>query len=290
MNFSAANEEDILPAGQDIRLLNNSGSAHAAPSIDVLGVRVNILTMEHALTQIAGILRCGEKGYVSTIAVHGVMEAQHDPELATAFANAFIAIPDGMPIAWVGRLQGHRSMQRVTGPDLMREVFLRAEFAQYTHFFYGGAEGVAEQLAANFRRAAPHAKIVGTYTPPFRNLTLKEERDLIAKVRRSKPDMIWVGLGMPKQDKFMRSYLSKLDTKLMFGVGAAFDFHTGRIHDCRDWIKRAGLQWVHRLVQDPKRLWWRYLRTNPAFLWNIALQLTGIRSYSLRPADSSPEL
>jgi len=259
---------------------NARNSSAASPSINVLGVRVDDLSMNTALSKIARILRARQKGYLSAICVYGVMEAQRDAELAGAYADAAIAIPDGMPVAWVGRLQGHREMQRVAGPDLMREVFFRSEFAHYTHFFYGGKEGVAEELAASFRRLAPWARIVGTYTPPFRALTSHEERELIARINHCKPDMIWVGIGTPKQDKFMRRYLPHFDTHVMFGVGAAFDFHTGRIQDCSDWIKRAGLQWLHRLIQDPKRLWWRYLSTNPVFLWQIALQLTGLRTYS----------
>jgi N-acetylglucosaminyldiphosphoundecaprenol N-acetyl-beta-D-mannosaminyltransferase len=245
--------------------------------------------MDRALERIAGMLRRREKGYLSSIGVHGVMEARRDTELAEAYARATIAIPDGMPIAWVGRIRGHRSMQRVAGPDLMREVFLRTEFAQYTHFLYGGAEGVANELAANFRRIAPHARIVGTYMPPFRDLTLAEEQAMIAKINRRKPDMIWVGIGTPKQDKFMCRYLPKLDTRLMFGVGAAFDFHTGRLRDCGDWVKQAGLQWAHRLAQEPRRLWWRYLRNNPAFVWHILFQLSGLRTYELRTMSRTLE-
>jgi N-acetylglucosaminyldiphosphoundecaprenol N-acetyl-beta-D-mannosaminyltransferase len=254
-------------------------------AVNVLGVDVAPLTMERTLAKIAAMLERREKGYLCAINVFGVMEAHRDPGLAAAYADASITIADGMPIAWVGRLQGHRAMERVAGPDLMREVLLRPALARYTHFFYGGEEGVADRLAANFRRLGRHCKIVGTWTPPFRDLTEAEERWLIAKVNRCKPDMIWVGIGTPKQDKFMHRYLSKFDTKLMFGVGAAFDFHTGRIRDCAPWVKRAGLQWLHRLVQEPGRLSGRYLRSNPAFLWNIALQLTGACHYAPPPRD-----
>ncbi|MGO9437230.1 MAG: WecB/TagA/CpsF family glycosyltransferase [Terracidiphilus sp.] len=257
------------------------------PQVNVLGVRVDVLTMANALSAIVRILHTGGKGYFCAINVFSVMEAQRDEQLAAAYADAAIAFPDGMPMAWVGRLQGHREMERVAGPDLMREVFLRKEFAHCTHFFYGGKEGVAEELAARFKRLVPSVRIAGTYTPPFRALTLDEESELVARVNLCKPDMIWVGIGTPKQDKFMRRYLHLFDTHVMFGVGAAFDFHTGRIHDCPDWIKRAGLQWLHRLIQDPTRLWWRYLRSNPAFMWRIALQLTGLRRYSLPRSVSS---
>jgi N-acetylglucosaminyldiphosphoundecaprenol N-acetyl-beta-D-mannosaminyltransferase len=253
-------------------------AAETCPAADVLGVRVDVLNMEQSLSKLLHMLRRKEKGYLSAATVHGVMMAQRDEEFARSLADASIVLADGMPTVWVGRLQGHHRMQQVTGPDLMREIFLRKEFAHYTHYLYGGKEGVADELAARFLQLAPWAKIVGTYTPPFRPLSPGEERAFIAEIRRIRPDMIWVGIGAPKQDKFMRHYLPKLDTHLMFGVGAAFDFHTGRIRDCSGWVRRAGLQWLHRLLQDPKRLWWRYLRYNPEFLLRIALQFSRLHA------------
>jgi N-acetylglucosaminyldiphosphoundecaprenol N-acetyl-beta-D-mannosaminyltransferase len=219
--------------------------------------------------------------------VHGILEARRDPIVARAFADATIAVPDGTPTVWVGWLQKHSGMGHVTGPALMREIFKRDEFARYTHFFYGGKEGVAEELAANMFRQFPWTRIVGTYTPPFRELTLAEEMELIKAIKLRKPDIIWVGISTPKQELFMRRMLPLLQTRLMFGVGAAFDFHTGRIRDCPAWIKTAGFQWLHRLLQDPKRLWRRNL-SNAGFLWHIALQLTGLKKYPLPPRPAMP--
>jgi len=249
------------------------------PHANLLGVHVEPLDMERAVARVGDALSKHHKGYVCMIGVHGIMEAQRNPNLAAAYAAALITVPDGMPAVWVGHCQGHEEMQRVAGPDLMLEIFRRKEFAGYTHFLYGGKEGIAEELSANFKRRFPHAHVVGTYTPPFRDLTHDEEENLIATIRNLKPDIIWVGISTPKQELFMKRYLPRLETRLMFGVGAAFDFHTGRIQDCAEWIKRAGLQWFHRLMQDPRHLWRRYLRNNPAFLWRIALQLTGLRRY-----------
>ncbi len=248
---------------------------------NVLGIPVEALNMKRAVARIAEVLRSHEKGYVSVIGVHGIMEAQRDPRLATIYIESAITIPDGMPTVWVGRLQGCRQMERVAGPDLMLEVFRNKELAGYTHFFYGGEPGVAEELAATMKRRFPAIRICGTWTPPFRDLNRAEEDALIARIRHLKPDVVWVGISTPRQEAFMHRYLPRLETRLMLGVGAAFDFNTGRIRDCPAWVKQAGLQWLHRLVQDPRRLWWRYLRNNPAFLWQIMLQLTGIRSYSL---------
>jgi N-acetylglucosaminyldiphosphoundecaprenol N-acetyl-beta-D-mannosaminyltransferase len=249
--------------------------AHA----NVLGVRVEALDMKRTLQRIKDALAERSRGYVCMAGVHGIMEAQRDPNVGLAYANAMMTLPDGRPTVWVGQWQGHDWMRQVTGPDLMLEVFRRKEFTGYSHFLYGGKEGIAEELAGKLTRQFPWTRIAGTYTPPFRDLSYGEAQDLIRRIRRLKPDIIWVGISTPKQELFMRNYLPLLETTLMFGVGAAFDFHTGRIKDCSEWVKRAGLQWLHRLLQDPRHLWWRYLRNNPAFLWKIALQLAGWRAY-----------
>jgi N-acetylglucosaminyldiphosphoundecaprenol N-acetyl-beta-D-mannosaminyltransferase len=258
------------------------------PSAKLLGISVEALDMELALNRIARELQARRKGYICMTGVHGIMEAQRNSELAAIYASSSINVPDGAPTAWVGRWQGHKKMQRVAGPDLMREVFRRKEFAGCTHFLYGGEEHVAEQLRERFTRQYPWARIVGTCTPPFRDLNPEEEQLLIARVRELKPDIIWVGISTPKQERFMHRYLHLLDTTLMFGVGAAYDFHTGRIHDAPQWVKTIGMQWLHRLMQDPRRLWKRYLRNNPAFLWHIALQLSGLRQYPPTPREYLP--
>jgi N-acetylglucosaminyldiphosphoundecaprenol N-acetyl-beta-D-mannosaminyltransferase len=249
------------------------------PSAKLLGISVEALNMELTLHRVAAELKARRKGYVCMANVHGIMEAHRDVQLAAIYSDSSITVPDGTPTVWVGRLQGYKAMQRVAGPDLMLEVFRRKEFAGFTHFLYGGEEHVAEQLRERFTRRFPWARIVGTYTPPFRDLNAEEEESLVARVRELKPDIIWVGISTPRQERFMHRYLHRLDTTLMFGVGAAYDFHTGRIHDAPQWIKTIGMQWLHRMLQDPRRLWKRYAHTNPAFLWNIALQLSGLRRY-----------
>lgn len=256
------------------------------PHANVLGVDVEATDMDRALTRIEHALGAREKGYVCMAGVHGIMEAQRDRGLQNAYADAAITLPDGMPTVWVGRLQRFKKMERVAGPDLMLEVFGRRQFARFTHFLYGGKPGVAEELANNLAVRFPWAHVVGTYTPPFRELSTAEEWELISKVRLLKPSIVWVGISTPRQEKFMRKYSPLLSATLLFGVGAAFDYHTGRIKDSSAWVKRAGLQWLHRLAQDPKHLWRRHLRSNPAFLWQIALQLSGLKSYPRVTAGS----
>lgn len=256
--------------------------------VDVLGVQIAPLEMEGALTRLLKALHEREKGYVCLAGVHGIMEAHRNPAHREAYAGSMLTIPDGMPTVWVGHWHGHTAMRRTTGPDLMIEILSRPEFAGYTHFLYGGKQGIAQELEQTLRRNIEGLRIVGTYTPPFRELTPNEESLFIDTVHACRPDIIWVGISTPRQERFMQRMLPRLDTTLMFGVGAAFDFHTGRIKDCPDWVKRAGLQWLDRLLQDPKHLWRRYLRNNPSFLWHIMLQLTGLKRYP--PPPRTPHL
>jgi N-acetylglucosaminyldiphosphoundecaprenol N-acetyl-beta-D-mannosaminyltransferase len=163
----------------------------------------------------------------------------------------------------------------------MLEICRRSPEKGYRHFFYGGGAGVAQKLAETLQQRFPGLKVAGSYTPPFRPLNATEEAELIGLVSEAKPDFFWVGLSTPKQERFMAQYLGRLDARLMAGVGAAFDFHTGGIGDSPEWMKKSGLQWLHRLWQEPRRLWRRYLINNPKFIWKIGMQLTGLRHYEL---------
>jgi N-acetylglucosaminyldiphosphoundecaprenol N-acetyl-beta-D-mannosaminyltransferase len=237
--------------------------------------------MDQAILACDGLIAGNGRGYVSVTGVHGIMEAQSDPTFRAILNQSFLCVPDGMPTVWVGRLQGHRNMRRVYGPDFMLEFCRRSAARNYRHFLYGGKQGVAQELATELRRHFAGLQIVGTYTPPFRPLTADENRELTAILAACKPDVIWVGLSTPKQERFMAQYLDRLDTKLMIGVGAAFDIHTGHMTDSPAWVKAAGLQWLHRLLQEPRRLWKRYLFNNPRFLFHIALQFASIKRYYL---------
>lgn len=254
------------------------------PCASVLGVNVSAINLRLGVNLADEWIRtAGGYGYICAAGVHGVMEAHADPELRQIMNQACINIPDGMPMVWVGRLQGFRNMDRVFGPDFMLALCQLSVERGYRNFLYGGKPGVAEQLRTTLQARFPGLQVVGTYTPPFRSLTAAEEEDLLRHVLNSKPHIMWVGLGSPKQDKFMAKYVEYLQVPLMVGIGAAFDYHTGNLRDCPEWVKRAGLQWVHRLYQEPGRLWRRYLYSNPAFLWHIASQLAGLRRYPVAP-------
>lgn len=251
------------------------------PRANVLGVGVSAINMEQALGLFGSWLGNGARGYVCVTGVHGVMEAQKDPALRRILNRSLLTTPDGMPTVWVGKLQGFSGMGRVFGPDLMAHVCRLSCEKGYTHFLYGGGPGVADRLREALTARYPGLDVVGTYTPPFRPLNVEEERQLFARVSSVKPDIFWIGLSTPKQERFMAQYLPKIEAKILVGVGAAFDYHTGALKDSPEWMKRAGLQWAHRLMQEPGRLAKRYLKNNPAFLWKIGLQFAGFSKYTL---------
>jgi len=260
------------------RIMDSGGKPLCA---NLLGVPISAVNMESAIGVISRHLGSGVKGYVCATGVHGILESLRNAAVADAFAASLMNVPDGTPTVWVGRIQGFRAIDHVIGPALMREVFRRREFSEYSHFFYGGKPGIAEELAATMLRQFPWIRVAGTYTPPYRELTPEEECAVASRINACEPDIIWVGISTPRQELWMRRMLPLLSARLHFGVGAAFDFHTGQIRECPAWIKRAGFNWLHRLVQDPKRLWRRNVK-NTAFLWHIALQLTGMRQYPVK--------
>jgi N-acetylglucosaminyldiphosphoundecaprenol N-acetyl-beta-D-mannosaminyltransferase len=252
----------------------------SVPSYDrrftVLGVQVSITNMQAAVDAADGLIRQEERGYICVTGVHGVMESQSDIDLLDIHNSSFLTVPDGMPLVWLGKLSGFGEMGRVYGPDFMIALCMRAAERGYRIFLYGGAEGVVEDLKSALEQKCPGLNVVGTYTPPFRPLNEKEEAELVDLVTECQPDIFWVGLSTPKQERFMARYSSILDTKLMVGVGAAFDMHIGRINDSPAWLKFCGLQWLHRLCQEPRRLWRRYLFNNPRFLYRVGKQLVGL--------------
>jgi N-acetylglucosaminyldiphosphoundecaprenol N-acetyl-beta-D-mannosaminyltransferase len=247
--------------------------------VNILGVGVHAIDMHQALAQVGQAIEDGQKGYICVTGVHGIMESQTDPLFRSILNRSYLTTPDGMPTVWIGRLRGFSGMKRVFGPDLMLETCKMSIERGYTHFLYGGAPGVAEALKETLVRKFPGLKVVGTFTPPFRLLNPEEAASLQNTIADLRPDIFWTGLSTPKQERFMAQYLPILDTKLMFGVGAAFYVHTGRIKDAPEWAKNVGLQWLHRLGQEPRRLWKRYLFNNPKFVVKIAAQLTGLTKY-----------
>jgi N-acetylglucosaminyldiphosphoundecaprenol N-acetyl-beta-D-mannosaminyltransferase len=248
---------------------------------NVLGVGISAINLDSAVAAVAQALEHKTKGYVCVTGVHGVSEAQKDPAFRAILNHAFLTTPDGMPTVWMGRWQGFRQMRRVYGPDLMLRVCELAQQRGHTHFLYGGAPGVADALKRQLEQRFPGIRILGTYSPPFRPLSKEEENELTRRVRELQPDIFWVGLSTPKQERFMAQYWQTLDATLFFGVGAAFDFHAGRMRQAPLWMQRTGLEWLFRLACDPGRLWKRYLKNNPLFVFRALCQLAHLRTYRL---------
>ena len=193
-----------------------------------------------------------------------------------------MCVPDGMPMVWVGRLYGHRQMRRVYGPDLMLEICRRSVASGLTHYFYGGRSGVPEKLRQRLTARFPGLRVVGVRSPPFRQLTEQEESEFAEEMERAAPDILWVGLGTPKQEQWMAAHVDKLVAKVSIGVGAAFDMHAGLLPQAPRWMQVCGLEWLFRLWVEPRRLWRRYLFNNPRFIIMILGQLLRIRSYPSR--------
>jgi N-acetylglucosaminyldiphosphoundecaprenol N-acetyl-beta-D-mannosaminyltransferase len=249
--------------------------------VNILGVGVSALTMAQALRTIDDWVAHDEHHYVCVTGVHGVMESQHDAVLRRIHNAAGLVTPDGMPLVWLSRLKGERHVERVYGPDLLLEVCGSTARRGYRHFFYGGADGVPERLADRLGHRFPGISIAGTYAPPFRRLTAAEDEMIVRRINAAGPDIVWVGLSTPKQERWMHEHVGRLDARVLIGVGAAFDFHAGLKKQAPRWMQRSGLEWSFRLLTEPRRLWRRYLVNNPLFLWYVMLHALGARRHEL---------
>ncbi len=257
------------------------GLTENPPRVNILGVGVSAINMDIALNLIDLWIARREPHYVCVTPVHSIMECQRDPELRRIYNNSGMTTPDGMPLVWLSRLFGYYYVDRVYGPDLMLALCERSVTKGYRHFFYGGAEGVPDQLAANLQRRFPGLIITATYSPPFRALTPEEDEQIVNMINDANPDIVWVGLGSPKQERWMAAHIGRIKAPVLIGVGAAFDFLSGRKRQAPRWMQRAGLEWLFRLLSEPRRLWRRYLINNPIFIALVLLQIMGVRRYDL---------
>jgi N-acetylglucosaminyldiphosphoundecaprenol N-acetyl-beta-D-mannosaminyltransferase len=249
-------------------------------SYRVLGVRVDAVQIPDVCSTVeAWIERRDGCRYVAVTGMHGIMEAQHDPAFKSILNGADLVVPDGMPLVWLGRLRGQPLARRVYGPDLMLEVCRQTASQSYSHFLVGGAPGVADQLATVLQKRFPGLVISGTCSPPFQPLTEGQEEDLLATINRTAPDIVWVGLSTPKQEQWMHRNRGRLKSAVLLGVGAAFDLHSGNRSQAPRWMRENGWEWLFRLLQEPKRLWRRYLIYGPRFLFYVALELLNLRSF-----------
>ncbi len=250
---------------------------------NILGVDVSAINMQDALDTIHGWIDQGKREYVCVTCVHGIMESYRSWELRDVHNRAGMVAPDGMPLVWLLRLTGHSGSDRVCGPELMPQVLQASVDRGDRHFLYGGTPASLETLAEKIRGTMPGARIVGKYAPPFRPLTETEDAEVVDLMNESGADIIWCGLGMPKQEMWMAAHRDRLNAAVLIGVGAAFDIHAGLVKRAPKLLRRSGFEWVYRLVNEPRRLWRRYLANNPLFLFLLALQASGLLKSSGAP-------
>jgi N-acetylglucosaminyldiphosphoundecaprenol N-acetyl-beta-D-mannosaminyltransferase len=240
---------------------------------EILEIPIAMLDYERAMDVMDRMVNESHRGWVCAAAVHSVMVAQDDPLMKQALTEAVITVPDGMPIVWAANTLGEHLPNRVYGPELMRRYCNRSVQKGHRVWLYGGRDqGALVQLALNLRRKHPGIRIVGGYSPPFRSLTPEEDDAIAQQINAASPDVLWVGIGVPKQEKWMVRMRDRLDVPVMCAVGAAFDFHAGRVSQAPRWMQERGLEWTYRIAQEPRRLLPRYLYTNPRFMLELSRQ------------------
>lgn len=257
------------------------------PRRNVLGVGVHALNLSQATEIVISAARSGQPGYVCCCDVNSVSWARRDSRHKDILNRSLLTTPDGMPIVWLARQGSALPVSRVYGPDLLLEVCRATAGQESGHYFYGAAPGTADLLAESLRRRFPKLRIVGTRTPPQGRPGPAELDALQQELERTAPDFIWVGLSTPLQEAFMADFLPRLSRGVLLGVGAAFDFHSGRVRQAPRLVQRSGFEWLWRMAMEPRRLGPRYFRNNPLFLLHALGQLSGLRSYSMDPSATS---
>jgi len=249
-------------------------------SFSVLGVRVDAVQIPDVISRMEDwIHQPGVCRYIAVTDMHSLMQAQHSASFKKTLRGADLVVPDGFPLVWLGRRKGLPLRRRVYGPELMERFCEETAARGYRHFLYGGAPGVAEDLATGLAARFPGLRIAGTYCPPFRPLTQQEDQEVVSLVNAARADVVWVGLGAPKQERWMAEHCSRLSAPALVGVGAAFDFHTGRVAQAPRWMREHGLEWLFRLSLEPGRLWRRYLIYGTEFVALVLLESLGLKKF-----------
>ena len=244
--------------------------------VNVLGVGVSAVNMDNALSVVKQWVDRRERAYVCVTGVHGVMESRRSPSLQAIHNNAGMVVPDGMPLVWLLKLAGFRNADRVCGPEFMPRFVADSVARGDRHFFYGGSEAAITGLQLRLRALAPGVCVAGAISPPYRPLTEAEDEAMVEAINAASPDIIWVGLSTPKQERWMAAHRDRLDAPVLVGVGAAFDLAAGLIPRAPMFLRRSGFEWTYRLVKEPRRLWKRYLSSNPLFVLLATLQKLGL--------------
>lgn len=241
------------------------------PTCNIMGVNIAAINMEWLLEYLDKNTDLLHGDYICVSNVHTTVTSFEEPDYCAVQNGGIMAIPDGGPLSTVGRKRGHKNMERTTGPSLMGEIFKITAEKGYRHFFYGSKQETLDLLEEKLNKNYPGIQIAGMYSPPFRPLSDEEDVAVIKMINDAKPDFVWIGLGAPKQENWMAAHQGKIDG-LMIGVGAGFDYYAGNIQRAPQWMQKWNLEWVYRLIQDPKRLFQRYWHTNTKFIWNAMIR------------------
>ena len=241
------------------------------PICNIMGVNIAAINMEWLVKYLNENLADIKGDYICVSNVHTTVTSYEDASYCAVQNGGLMAIPDGGPLSTVGRKRGYKKMTRTTGPSLMGEIFSISAEKGYRHYFYGSKEETLKILNQKLTEKYPGIQIAGMYSPPFRPLIEEEDKAVIERINETKPDFVWVGLGAPKQEKWMAAHQGKIDG-LMLGVGAGFDYYAENIKRAPMWMQKSNLEWVYRLMQDPKRLFKRYWSTNTKFIWNAMIR------------------
>ena len=256
-----------MEPGATCPVIEFPGTPSDTPSTtDVLGVNIDALTMEKAVGQIERWVSGRSRQYVCICNVDTVMQCHRDPAYKRIVNAAGMRTPDGMPLVWLSHRAGHKNVTRLYGPDLMLELCARSEVTGHRHFFYGGGSGITEALVEHLRSQFPRLQVAGAYSPGHLEAGEIERQEVIDRINASGADIVWVGLGTPKQDWWIANHRALLDAPVLIAVGAAFDFLSGHVRQAPRWMQGSGLEWLFRLSQDPKRLWRRYVFDNIQFI------------------------
>ena len=243
----------------------------AIPICNIMGVDIAAIDMNWLIDYLNRNVKSLSGDYICVSNVHTTVTAYEDQEYCKVQNGGIMAIPDGGPLSSVGQKRGFKNMKRTTGPSLMGEIFKISAAEGYRHYFYGSTDKTLEKLYSILTESYHGIQIVGMYSPPFRPMTEEEDKAIVERINETKPDFVWIGLGAPKQEKWMAAHQGRVDG-LMIGVGAGFDYHAGNIERAPEWMQKSNLEWVYRLLQDPRRLFGRYWRTNTKFIWNAMVR------------------
>lgn len=243
----------------------------AIPICNIMGVDIAAIDMDRLVDYLSRNVKDLSGDYICVSNVHTTVTAYEDQEYCKVQNGGIMAIPDGGPLSSVGKKRGFKNMKRTTGPSLMGEIFNISVAKGYRHYFYGSTDETLEKLYSVLTETYPGIQIAGMYNPPFRPMTEEEDKAIVERINETKPDFVWVGLGAPKQEKWMAAHQGRVNG-LMVGVGAGFDYHAGNIERAPEWMQKSNLEWVYRLLQDPKRLFGRYWHTNTRFIWNAVVR------------------